>query len=83
MGRIIDFPGDDYNAFLDNTAKVLSEYNIKGIAVVALLDNDDTVLTGYWNMGQVEKSYAAVHIQADAISQMIENNIDKYIEFID
>ena len=88
MGSVIKLAADnsehDYDSFIANTARILGQYDVKGIAIVALLENDGfPAITGYWKMNQCDKAYAAVHIQADSIDQMVGANMHKYIEFVE
>lgn len=66
----------DYQAFMAETLQTLADYNIRGVAIVAL--TDDETLTGYWNMSLRDKSQAETEIRCDVIDGLIMANKDRY-----
>ncbi|WP_101698510.1 hypothetical protein [Clostridium minihomine] len=68
---------NEYLPFLTETIDALGEEKVKGLAVVAILE-DREVFTGYWNMDLQDKATAETHIRYDCIDQMILNNKDRY-----
>lgn len=66
----------DYASFINETLDQLEDYNVKGLAVVALTENDD--LTAYWHMSVRDKAIAESAIRYDAIDSVILANRDRY-----
>jgi hypothetical protein len=79
MVTLISNNPKDYHDFIVDTANGLSEYDISGIAVVALT-KDGQGITGYWDMNLREKAEAKNHIEYDVIDEMIMVNRDRYFE---
>jgi len=78
-----DSPTQDYENFMLETINILEKHKVKGIAVVAFIDDPNSeALTAYWNMGCIEKSYAATHIQSDAVDELVMANMDRYLRLI-
>lgn len=76
MNLIISDNQKDYSQFLLELMNVLEEYEVKGIAVVALTPNEN--LTGYWNMDLKDKLTAENEIRFDNIDEFIRVNFDRY-----
>lgn len=79
-----DKPFEDYISFVTETLQILSGEKVKGLAVVALLEEPDAggadVLTGYYNMNLQDKQTAASNIQADVTDGIIRANMRRYLE---
>lgn len=76
LNLIISDNQKDYSQFLLEPMNVLEEYEVKGIAVVALTPNEN--LTGYWNMDLKDKLTAENEIRFDNIDEFIRVNFDRY-----
>lgn len=68
-----------YNAFIAECLDAVEEYPIKGIALVVLTEEAET-LTAYWNMDVEDKGIAEMHIRSDFIDQLVEANMQKYMD---
>ena len=70
-----DKPFEDYISFVTETLQILSSKKVRGLAIVALLEEPDEdgadVLTGYYNMPLQDKQTAASNIQADVTDGII------------
>lgn len=77
MNIIISAKNCPYNEFLTEVLDKFEEYDIKGIAVVALTDEE--TLTGYWNMSLADKSKAKSEIEFDIIDKFVTDNVDRYM----
>ena len=79
-----DKPFEDYISFVTETLQILSAKKVRGLAIVALLDEADEdgadVLTGYYNMCLKDKQTAASHIQADVTDGIVRANMRRYLE---
>ena len=79
-----DKPFEDYISFVTETLQILSAKKVRGLAIVALLDEADEdgadVLTGYYNMHLQDKQTAASHIQADVTDGIVRANMRRYLE---
>lgn len=75
---ISDKQQQEYTGFMAETLTLFEQENIKGIAIVALTDNE--TLTGYWNMNLKDKATAENEIRYDVIDQLIMANKDRYFE---
>ena len=79
-----DKPFEDYISFVTETLQILSAKKVRGLAIVALLDEADEdgadVLTGYYNMPLQGKQAAASHIQADVTDGIVRANMRRYLE---
>lgn len=75
---------EDYIPFVAETLQILSAKKVRGLAIVALLDEADEdgadVLTGYYNMPLQDKQTAASHIQADVTDGIVRANMRRYLE---
>lgn len=77
MNIIISTKNCPYNEFLTEGLDKFEEYDIKGIAVVALTDEE--TLTGYWNMSLADVSKAKSEIEFDIIDKFVTNKVDRYM----
>ena len=79
-----DKPFEDYISFVTETLQILSAKKVRGLAIVALLDEADEygsdVLTGYYNMPLQDTQTAASHIQADVTDGIVRANMRRYLE---
>lgn len=79
-----DKPFEDYISFVTETLQILSSKKVRGLAIVALLEEPDEdgadVLTGYYNMSLQDKQTAASNIQADVTDGIIRANMRRYLE---
>lgn len=79
-----DKPFEDYISFVTETLQILSSKKVRGLAIVALLEEPDEdgadVLTGYYNMLLQDKQTAASNIQADVTDGIIRANMRRYLE---
>ena len=78
MNIIASTSKQPYTQFVAEMLNTLEQYNVKGIAVVVLADNEN--LSGYWNMNLYDKSRAKNEIEFDCIDEFIKTNIDRYID---
>ena len=78
MNIIISDNKKEYSMFLAEVMNVFEDYEIKGIAIVAITPEEN--LTGYWNMSLKDKLTAENEIRFDNIDEFIKNNIDRYID---
>ena len=79
-----DSPTQDYDNFMLETLNVLERYKVKGLAVVAFIDDPNSeALTAYWQCGCIKKSYAATHIQSDAVDELVMYNMDRYLKHVE
>lgn len=75
---ISDKQQEEYTGFITETLNTFQNHNIRGIAIVAL--TDDETLTGYWNMNLRDKATAENEIRYDVLDEFILNNKDRYAE---
>lgn len=68
---------NEYLPFLTETIDALGAEQVRGLAVVAILE-DRQVFTAYWNMDLQDKATAETNIRYDCIDQMIRNNKERY-----
>ena len=78
MNLIISNRNQDYQKFIAEALNTFEDYNIKGLAIVALTDNEN--LTGYWNMELKDKLTAENEIRFDVLDDFITVNKDRYFE---
>ena len=71
----------DYHAFMVETLQMFEEHNIKGLAIVALTDEE--TLTGYWEMDLKQRADAEIAIRYDVVDGLIMANRDKYFPMMD
>lgn len=81
MAIIIDNKHQDYHVFIAKALEMFKDYNVKGIAIVALTDSVEA-LSGYWNMDVGDKVRAETHIRFDAIDGFIQANKERYEEVL-
>lgn len=79
MNIITSDKNKPYNAHISETLNVIENYNVKGIATVILTEDGET-LTAYWNMDVEDKGVAEMHIRSDFIDQLVQSNMQKYID---
>ena len=79
MNIITSDKNKPYNAHIVETLDIIENYNVKGIATV-ILTEDGGGLTAYWNMGVYDKGAAEMHIRSDFIDQLVQSNIQKYLD---
>lgn len=73
-----------YEGFLTEELEAISEYKVKGLAMVILVESKETnALVGYWNMNVTERAYAATHMQADVVDGIIKYNLRKYRDMME
>lgn len=81
---VSDRPAEGFAEFLLEAANELSKYKVKGLAVVALLDQppeeDISSMTGYWHMSLRDKEMAAADIQADVTADIIRTNLKAFLQ---
>ncbi|MGN0163519.1 MAG: hypothetical protein ACI4EA_08090 [Candidatus Ornithomonoglobus sp.] len=78
MNIIASTSKQPYTKFVTEMLNTLEQYNVRGIAVVVLADNEN--LSGYWNMNLYDKSRAKNEIEFDCMDEFIKTNIDRYID---
>ena len=74
---IISNKDKKYHEFVLEMLEALEEYDVKGIAVVALTDSDN--ISGYWNMNLYDKIKAKTEIEFDCIDNFIKTNKERYL----
>lgn len=79
MTVIVSDTPKDYNSFLMEIANTLDQNPPKGMAVVSICEDGNTVC-GYWNMSLKDKITAEAHLRFDVMDEFIKNNIDRYKE---
>ena len=79
MTTILSNLQKDYHSFVAEGLETASKYNVKGVALVFLCQ-DDECLTGYWNMDINDKLQVENNIRFDNIDAFIKANIDRYKE---
>lgn len=68
-----------YEGFIADALEELADYKVKGLALVALVDNAETVaVKAYWNMSVTQRAYAATHIKNDVFDGIVLANLDRY-----
>lgn len=77
MNIITSTSAQPYNEWIADALNRFEKYHVKGIAVVALTEEDYT-LTGYWNMTLNDKLWAKEEINFDAIDEFLKNNAERY-----
>lgn len=77
MNTILSSSNEEYTKYMAEILNVLDNYTVKGIAVVALTEETDTI-TAYWNMDLTDKQIAKEKIGDDCIDEFIRNNSDRY-----
>lgn len=85
MAKILRFKSekDNLKEYLDGFVKYFKKNKIDNIMVCGKNKNTKEVVTGYFNLDNFEKQELVGHIQLDIVDQMIKNNINDYIEFIE
>lgn len=78
MNIITSTGNKPYNEFFTEALDYMEKYDIKGIALIILTDNDDQMLSGYWSMNLIDKQVAKSQIELDIIDEFIKNNSDRY-----
>lgn len=66
-----------YDEWMTYVSNMLAMHNVKGVAIVALIDEGGT-FTGYWNMTLNDKLWAKEEINFDAIDEFLKNNAERY-----
>lgn len=70
--------------FLQETMETLDDYNVRSLAVVALLEDQNTAsMSGYYNMGLQDKVLAKEIIGADVIHDVVRANLRDMLEELD
>lgn len=67
----------EYQQFIAETVEALANYEVEGIAIVALT-KDSQALTGYWNMNLRDKLQAEAEIRFDSIDAFLQANAGRY-----
>lgn len=79
-----DKPAEGYAEFLARAINDLSSYNVRGIALVALLDQPQEenidAMTAYWNMSLRDKETAVADVQSDITAQIVRANLRTFLE---
>ncbi len=79
MNVIVSTSEQPYTQFMAEAMNTFEDYNIKGIAIVALTDGD--TLTGYWNMNLDDRAKVKAEVEFDCIDEFMKRNIDRYIDY--
>lgn len=79
MDRIIISP-EQMQALILEMAVLLTGHNIRAVAMVALTEEDNQALCGFWRMDHKDKQDAAAYITESAVEDMVCENIRRYIE---
>lgn len=79
MNVIVSTSEQPYTQFMAEAMNTFEDYNIKGIAIVALTDGD--TLTGYWNMNLDDRAKVKTEVEFDCIDEFMKRNIDRYIDY--
>ncbi len=74
---IISDKNKDYDSFITESVEVLRKYEVKGIAISAIMKNGE-VLTGYHNMELQDKILAKEYINLDILDQAMCVNCKNY-----
>lgn len=77
MNIITSTSAQPYNEWVVEALNRFEKYHVKGIAIVALTDENYT-LTGYWNMTLHDKICAKEEINFDTIDEFVKNNAERY-----
>ena len=82
MDRIIISPEQmqDAECWIREMAAQLTGHNIRAVAMVALTEEDNQALCGFWRMDHKDKQDAAAYITESAVEDMVCENIRRYIE---
>lgn len=79
-----DKPVEDWAAFAMETVQLLEERKVRGMAIVALLDqdgeNNDQAILGYHNMGLSDKEEAVMLIHADVVKAIVKANLQDWLD---
>lgn len=78
MNIIISSKDKDYNGFMRETLDELEQHKVKGIALVALLE--DHHMSGYWNMDLYDILEAENVMRFEALDRFILANRERYVE---
>lgn len=73
---IISNKSQKYTDFISEGLNELEKHNVKGIALVAICDDEN--LTGYWNMNLHKKLTAENEIRFDVMDTFLKANKDRY-----
>lgn len=76
---VSDGPMEDWAAELPELLETLSEYKVRGVAVIALLEtegeDDADSVTAYFDMSLRDRQYAAQLINQDVIRQIARTEL--------
>lgn len=78
MNIITSTSSKPYNEFFMETLNEFEKYNVRALAVIALTDDTQQVLTGYHNMSLLDKQIAKDNLEFDIIDEFLRNNADRY-----
>ncbi len=78
MNIITSTSSKPYNEFFMETLNEFEKYNVRALAVIALTDDTQQVLTGYHNMSLLDKQLAKDNLEFDIIDEFLRNNADRY-----
>lgn len=82
---IADRPLKDYEQFIQEGLQTLSCYDVRGIAVVAVLEgaDDGKMFTGYHNLSLLDKEAVVESIRDDCTEELIRANLHRWLDELD
>ena len=79
MTYLVSDKDTPYTKFMAETLDEFAKHDIKGLAVVALVDGNYE-LTGYWNMDLRDKLQAESAVRFDVLDAFLLSNSGRYCE---
>lgn len=80
MNIITSTRGKPYNEFVAEMLDKFEEHDIKGLAIVALTDDEN--FECYWRMSLADKCRVRDAVNFDIIDEFISVNADRYSEIL-
>ncbi len=68
----------DFHGFIVETIDKLEEYQVTGLAIVALTPGES--ITAYWNLDTSGKAQAEHEIRLDVFDAFLRSNRDRYFD---
>ncbi len=76
---VSDRPPEEYEEFIYEEVSMLSEYDIRSVALVAVLE-DNRIICGYHNMSVLDKEIVASTVRDDAMLEVVRANLKRLLD---
>lgn len=81
---VSDHPQDGWTDFLADTVRIIDNYDVRGVAIIALFKEEtaesDQALVAYHNMTLRDKQEAASIVEADVTKRILKSNLREMLQ---